>query len=559
VLITSRKLRHYFQEYSISAVTDYPLGDIPRNQDTSGRISKWAVELDALNIDFKPRTAIKSQALVDFMAEWRENQLPTPTERPKHLVMYFDGSLKLEGASAGVLLISPTGEQLKYVLQIFWKVSNNEAEYEAMLHGFHLAASLGIKQLLVYGDSAVVINQVNKSWNRNKENMDAYCLEVHKLENKFYGLEFHHIVRDNNVAADVLSKLGSARAQVPAGVFIHKLHVPSIPKPTLMTTDPAPFPAGQEVMMIDVDWRQPFIDYICEQKVPTDKNLAEQLVRRAKSYVLVGDKLYRRGASSGVLMKCVPRDEGKGILEEIHKGVCGNHASSRTLVSKAFQQAFYWPTALGVAEELVRRCQWCQYFAKQQHVPAASHHTTNLALRLLGARHDQGLFRLRQEDSTESWWPSTSSPSGSKSSRSHAPRPTEYSTSWMNSCTATDYPITSSQTWAPTSTTTSSGSTARTAGSTSGMSQLPIHGPMDKSSTLMGWYSTLSRSDCMMLPIPKEASESRNYPMHSWAAYSTLQADGIVPIFPSLRLRSYSTCRRHVGFTSSRAIRRRHI
>jgi hypothetical protein len=75
-------------------------------------------------------------------------------------------------------------------------------------------------------------------------------------------------------------------------------------------------------MMIDVDWRQPFIDYIREQKVPTDKNLAEQLIRRAKSYVLVGDKLYRRGATSGVLMKCVPREEGKDILEEIHKGVC---------------------------------------------------------------------------------------------------------------------------------------------------------------------------------------------------------------------------------------------
>jgi hypothetical protein len=88
--------------------------------------------------------------------------------------------------------------------------------------------------------------------------------------------------------------------------------------------------------MIDVDWRQPFIDYIREQKVPTDKNLTEQLVRHAKYYVLVGDKLYRRGASSGVLMKCVPREEGKGILKEIHKGVCGNHASSRTLVSKAF-------------------------------------------------------------------------------------------------------------------------------------------------------------------------------------------------------------------------------
>jgi ribonuclease HI len=59
--------------------------------------------------------------------------------------MYLDGSLKLEGAGAGVLLISPTGEQLNYVLHIFWKVSNNEAEYEALLHGLRLASSQGIK------------------------------------------------------------------------------------------------------------------------------------------------------------------------------------------------------------------------------------------------------------------------------------------------------------------------------------------------------------------------------------------------------------------------------
>jgi hypothetical protein len=214
------------------------------------------------------------------------------------------------------------------------------------------------------------MNQVNKSWDRNKENMDAYCLEVCKLENKFYGLEFHHVVRDNNVAADVLSKHGSTRAQVLAGVLVHELHAPSIPEPPPPTTVPAHPPAGQEVMMIDVDWRQPFINYLSEQKVPSDKNLAEQLIRRAKSYVLVRDNLYRQCASSRVLMKCVPRQEGKDILEEIHKGVCGNHASSRTLVSMAFRRAFYWPTSLGDVEELVRRCQGCQYFAKQQYVPA---------------------------------------------------------------------------------------------------------------------------------------------------------------------------------------------
>jgi hypothetical protein len=83
--------------------------------------------------------------------------------------------------------------------------------------------------------------------------MDAYCLEVRKLKNKFYGIEFHHIIHDNNVAADVLSKLGSTRAQVPVGVFVHELHAPSISELAPTTTDPALLPAGQEVMMIDVD------------------------------------------------------------------------------------------------------------------------------------------------------------------------------------------------------------------------------------------------------------------------------------------------------------------
>jgi ribonuclease HI len=129
-------------------------------------------------------------------------------------------------------------------LQVFWKVSNNEAEYEALLHGLRLAISLGIKRLLVYGESVVVINQVNKSWDRNKENMDAYCLEVRKLEKNFYGLEFHHVVCDNNVAADVLSKLGSTCAQVPVGVFVHELHVSSIPEPVPTTTNLAPSQPG---------------------------------------------------------------------------------------------------------------------------------------------------------------------------------------------------------------------------------------------------------------------------------------------------------------------------
>jgi hypothetical protein len=70
ILITSRKLRHYFDAYNIRVVSDFPLADILHNQDATGRISKWAVDLGALTLDFKPRTAIKSQALVYFMVEW---------------------------------------------------------------------------------------------------------------------------------------------------------------------------------------------------------------------------------------------------------------------------------------------------------------------------------------------------------------------------------------------------------------------------------------------------------------------------------------------------------
>jgi hypothetical protein len=106
-LITSRKLRYYFDAYNILVVSDFPLVDILHNRDATGRISKWAVELGALTLDFKPWSAIKSQALVNFMAEWQENQVEAPTNQPEHWVIYFDDSLKLGGGGAGVLFISP--------------------------------------------------------------------------------------------------------------------------------------------------------------------------------------------------------------------------------------------------------------------------------------------------------------------------------------------------------------------------------------------------------------------------------------------------------------------
>jgi ribonuclease HI len=89
-----------------------------------------------------------------------------------------------------------------------------------VLHGLSIAISLGIKRLMLYYDSLVVISQVNKDWDCSTDSMNKYCAAVRKLEDKFEGLEFHHVERDRNASADALSKLGSSRAQVPLGIFV---------------------------------------------------------------------------------------------------------------------------------------------------------------------------------------------------------------------------------------------------------------------------------------------------------------------------------------------------
>jgi hypothetical protein len=178
VLLTARKLRHYFDDHKVIVVTGFPIGDILHNKEAIRRIAKWACELGSHDIEFRPRTAIKTQALIDFVSEWTEQQLPDNPETAEVWRMYFDGSLKLQGAGAGILFIAPGGEQLKYALQLLFSASNNAAEYEALIHGLNIAISLGIKRLMVYGDSLVVMSQINKEWDCSNDAMGKYCTAV---------------------------------------------------------------------------------------------------------------------------------------------------------------------------------------------------------------------------------------------------------------------------------------------------------------------------------------------------------------------------------------------
>nr|AAL93054.1 putative GAG-POL precursor [Oryza sativa Japonica Group] len=100
-----------------------------------------------------------------------------PEEKMEYWTMHFDGSKRLTGTGAGVVLISPTGERLSYVLWIHFSASHNVAEYEALLHGLRIAICLGIRRLIVRGDSQLVVNQVMKEWSCPDDNMTAYRQE----------------------------------------------------------------------------------------------------------------------------------------------------------------------------------------------------------------------------------------------------------------------------------------------------------------------------------------------------------------------------------------------
>jgi hypothetical protein len=130
VILTQRKLRHYFESHPVTVVSSFPLGEIIQCWEASGRIAKWAVEIMGETILFAPRKAIKSQVLADFVAEWVDTQLPAAPIQPELWTMFFDGALMKTGAGAGLLFISPLGKHLRYVLRFHFPTSNNVAEYE---------------------------------------------------------------------------------------------------------------------------------------------------------------------------------------------------------------------------------------------------------------------------------------------------------------------------------------------------------------------------------------------------------------------------------------------
>jgi ribonuclease HI len=191
-------------------VNKAPLSNILNNPSATGCVSLWVIKLSPLDITYEKRKVIKSQVLPDFTAEWLELQNTGPPDLSSVWTMYFDGSKRIQGTGVGVVLISPQGDKLKYVLRIsFSQASNNEAEYEALLHGMKMAKACGATRLKIFRDSNLVVQQVMNKCDAISDNMTAYRNLYYYLERTFDGCEVSHVSRSSNEEADTLENIGS--------------------------------------------------------------------------------------------------------------------------------------------------------------------------------------------------------------------------------------------------------------------------------------------------------------------------------------------------------------
>uniref|UniRef100_A0A2N9ELT3 RNase H type-1 domain-containing protein n=1 Tax=Fagus sylvatica TaxID=28930 RepID=A0A2N9ELT3_FAGSY len=215
LLIALRKLRPYFQAHLIIVLTDYPLRKAMNKPNAAGRLVQWSIEMSEFDNDYRPCTAIKAQALADFIAEfkppWKEED---ELEQDEVWTVSIDGSSTKDMGGAGIILVSPKNDKLEYAIQLRFCATNNEAEYEALLAGLKLSKNMGIKNLTVKINSQLIIGQVKGEHEAKEDRMKKYLTVVQTLFSHFKKAEFLHIPREENVDVDRLARLASSGEEI---------------------------------------------------------------------------------------------------------------------------------------------------------------------------------------------------------------------------------------------------------------------------------------------------------------------------------------------------------
>ena len=236
-------------------------------------------------------------------------------------------------------------------------VSNNEAEYEALLMGLKICYEAGAKALSTFSNSQLIVGQVNGEFEAKDDSMKMYLQQVRKLVKKFDKFTLVHIPRSQNAQDDSLAKLASSAETSTARDIIWEV----LPNPII------------NLMVNTVDrskmLMEPYIKYLQNQTLPQDENQAKMLQKTARWFALHEGTLYKKSYTHP-LLKCVSPEEGNYILREIHEGGCGIHQGVRTVIGKVLKNGYYWPSLRGDTETLIRRCPQCQYHSKIGRKPS---------------------------------------------------------------------------------------------------------------------------------------------------------------------------------------------
>jgi ribonuclease HI len=207
VLMASRKLRHYFQSYHIIVPSYQPLMDIIRNREVTGRVGKWAAELNEFTIYYVHRSSIQSQVLADFIADWTPGaQDEERTKDNEAWIVFCDGSWGTFDAGAAAILISPSKIRTCYIARLEFNCTNNIAEYEALLLGLRKLKAMGIRRAIRKADSQVITCHIDKSSKARDLKLEKYLDTVRRMESSFKGFSVKNIPRGENEHADLLAK-----------------------------------------------------------------------------------------------------------------------------------------------------------------------------------------------------------------------------------------------------------------------------------------------------------------------------------------------------------------
>ncbi|XP_021995226.1 uncharacterized protein LOC110892368 [Helianthus annuus] len=319
VLLVDRQgvqTHQYFANHVIHVLTNYNIGNILTSPEISGRLAKWAIELGGHNVVFRPRPAIKGQVLADFLTEVpydkdRECKAMEKAEKQyseEPWLLYTDGASNEDRAGAGLRLVSPEKHEITYAIQLDFKITNNEAEYEAFLAGLRLAIKMGVKHIEAHAGSMLVAGQINGQYDAKGDVMAL----------------------SENKPADALSKLALTSFQhLAKDVRIEVLSNPSVPL--------------RQVNVIQLgatSWMTPIIMYLQSEILPENKVEARKIQYKSEHYQMSNGIPYRK-SYLGPLLRCVDPEDANYLIREVHEGICGIHVGPRMVVAKVTNVGYY--------------------------------------------------------------------------------------------------------------------------------------------------------------------------------------------------------------------------